>query len=105
MISCKIYLSPLKLAPDSTSKLLQELIIKQLDTEEDPNIVIISTVQMFPDECYIELFCSKHPDLTHKKLQALAIQLDERARSYFQIEDPIKVRMILYEEDFINGIN
>ncbi|WNZ55797.1 hypothetical protein QT397_23615 [Microbulbifer sp. MKSA007] len=105
MVSCKIFLSSLKLAPDAASKLFQDLIIKELDTEEDPNVEIINTLQITPGECHIEIICSKKPSLTHQKLQTLSIQLDERARSYFQIEDPIQVRVLIFAEDFITGIN
>ncbi|WP_444896036.1 hypothetical protein ACJJI5_04355 [Microbulbifer sp. EKSA008] len=105
MVSCKIFLSSLKLAPDSASKLFQDLIIKELDTEEDPNVEIINTLQITPGECHIEVSCLKKPDRTHQKLQALAIQLDESARQYFQIEDPIRVRVIQIEEDSVYGVN
>ncbi|WP_444940698.1 hypothetical protein ACJJI3_19885 [Microbulbifer sp. ZKSA004] len=105
MISCKIFLNSLKLAPDSTPALFQKLIIKELETEEDPNIIFITTHQITPDECYIEVSCLKRPDRTHQKLQALAVQLDESARRYFQIEDPIRVRIIQIEEDSVYGVN
>ncbi|WP_444918251.1 hypothetical protein [Microbulbifer sp. JMSA003] len=105
MISCKIFLSSLKLAPDSAPAFFQELIIKELKAQEDPNITIITPHKIIPDECYIEISCLKKPDLTHQKLQNLAIKIDETARRYFQIEAPIRIRIIQIEEDSIYGIN
>lgn len=105
MASCKIYLDKSKLPPDSTPSFLTDLLNKELDVEEDTAIVIIPATLAVPAGCYIEILCKKQPNRTHQVLQSLAIQIDESARRLFQIEEPIRVRIIMLEEDFFFGVN
>ncbi|WP_299588048.1 hypothetical protein [uncultured Microbulbifer sp.] len=106
MPSCKIFVDSTKLIPDSVANLFNEMIIEGLEAQgEQALVAIIESKQVEPAGCYIEIICCRKPARTHEVLQRLAIQLDKTARRIFQIDDPIRVRIQLMDEDFMSGVN
>ncbi|BBM01845.1 hypothetical protein [Microbulbifer sp. GL-2] len=106
MPSCKIFIEASKLVPDSVPAIFNEIIIEGLEAKGEHAITaVIESNYVKPSGCYIEITYCKKPALTHEILQKLAIRLDETARKVFQIEDPVRVRIFLFDEDFTSGTN
>jgi len=106
MPSCKIFIEASKLVPDSAPAIFNEIIIESLEAKGEHSVTaIIESKYAEPSGCYIEITCCKKPACTHENLQKLAIQIDATARRIFQIEHPIRVRILLFDEDLLSGIN
>lgn len=106
MPSCKIFIEASKLIPDSVPAIFNEIIIEGLEAKGEHAVTaVIESNYVRPSGCYIEITCCKSPGRTHQILQKLAIRLEETARKVFQIEDPIRVRIFLFDEGLTSGTN
>ncbi|WP_444946119.1 hypothetical protein ACJJIP_01905 [Microbulbifer sp. VTAC004] len=106
MPSCKIFIESSKLVPDSVPAIFNEILIEGLEAKGEHAVTaVVESNYVEPAGCYIEIICSKKPARTHEILQKLSIRIDETARRIFQIEDPITVRILLFDEDLMSGIN
>ncbi|WP_444899784.1 hypothetical protein ACJJIX_04745 [Microbulbifer sp. VAAC004] len=106
MSSCKIFVEVSKIIPDSAANIFNEIVTKRLETEgEKIPVVVIESKQVEPAGCYIEILCNRTPHRTHEVIQSMAIELDNTARSIFQIDEPIGVRIQMVDDDFLSSIN
>ncbi|MFA0813665.1 hypothetical protein [Microbulbifer epialgicus] len=106
MPSCKIFIESSKLVPDSVPAIFNEIIIEGLEAKGEHAVTaVVESNYVEPSGCYIEIVCCQKPARTHQALQKLAIRLDETARRIFQIDEPIRVRILLFDEDLVSGTN
>ncbi|MFA0813861.1 hypothetical protein [Microbulbifer epialgicus] len=106
MPSLKIFLDGKKGVTDANLETFGQVVIQGLEAKGERAMVsVIMDARVTPSGCYVELTCRHKPNRTSKMRKKLAERLDETARRIFGIEQPIRVRIIMVDEDLLSGVN
>ena len=106
MPSLKVCIQSAEEATDDDLARLNDIVIDGLEAHgEHAEILVFNNVRMTLSGGYIELLCRWEQGRTLEKLKGLAQQLDDTAREMFDVERPIRVRIIMLEEPLLTGVN
>ncbi len=106
MPSLKIFINSPKPVSDADLDVLNDVVINGLQAHgEDAVVAVIPDATVNLSGCYVELTCRHKADRTPEMLQALAETLDMITRQRFDLDDPVRVRIIMVEENLLGGVN
>lgn len=106
MPSLKVFIDSSTGVTDADLRTLSELVITGLEAHgEEPAIVVVPGCRVNLSGCYAELTCRHKPNRTPELRQKLAVELEKTAREIFGLEDPVRVRIIMLEQDLLSAMN
>ncbi|MCV0425137.1 MAG: hypothetical protein K5905_06675 [Roseibium sp.] len=106
MPTLKIYVDAKEAISEADLELLNDVVITGLEAEgEQALVTVIPDATVNLSGCYVELTCRNKPNRTPELRQRLVEKLDETARRMFGISEPIRVRIIMVDEDHLSAVN
>ncbi|MDP5216484.1 hypothetical protein Q5Y75_04585 [Ruegeria sp. 2205SS24-7] len=106
MPSLKVFVDTKDPVSDAVLETLNDVVIKGLEAHGEHAVVaVIPDAKVNLSGCYVELTCRHKANRTPEILQALAETLDQTTRSLFGLNDPVRVRIIMVEENLLGAVN
>ncbi|XYK80659.1 MAG: hypothetical protein ROO70_00175 [Labrenzia sp.] len=106
MPTLKVFVDAKEPVSDDNLEILNSVVIKGLEAHgEHAVVVVIPDAKVNLSGCYVELTCRHKPNRTPEMLRSLAETLDKTARQIFGIDDPVRVRIIMVEENLLGAVN
>ncbi|WP_434052260.1 MAG: hypothetical protein RDA78_23850 [Roseibium sp.] len=106
MPTLKVFVNAKKPVSNAQLDVLNDVVIKGLEAHGEHAVVAVvpdSTVNL--SGCYVELTCRHKPNRTLEMRQKLADKLDQTTRELFEIDAPVRVRIIMVDEDLLAAVN
>ncbi|MEO1190108.1 MAG: hypothetical protein AAFW60_13665 [Pseudomonadota bacterium] len=106
MPSLKVFVDAKKDVTDADLAALNDVVINGLEAHGEHAVVAVipdATVNL--SGCYVELTCRHKPNRTPAMLQRLAEQLDHTSQRIFGLDAPVRVRIIMVDENLLSAVN
>ena len=106
MPTLKVFTDTKKAISGADLDTFNDVVIKGLEAHgEIAVIAIVPNAKVNLSGCYVELTCRHKINRTPEMLQALAEALDTTAQKIFAIDQPVRVRIIMVEENLLGAVN
>lgn len=106
MPSLKVFLNTERAVTDTDLEMLNDVVISGLEAHGEHAVVaVIPNARVNLSGCYVELTCRHKPNRTPEMLQAVAESLDETTQKIFNLGSPVRVRIIMVEENLLGAVN
>lgn len=106
MPSLKVFVDTKDPVSDADLETLNNVVISGLQAHgEHAVVVVLPGAKVNLSGCYVELTCRHKANRTPVVLQALAEELDHTTRTLFGLSDPVRVRIIMVEENLLGAVN
>ncbi len=106
MPSLKVFINAQKPVSNADLDVLNDVVINGLKAHGEHAVVaVIPDARVNLSGCYVELTCRHKAERTPMMLQALAETLDVTTRKCFDLDDPVRVRIIMVEENLLGAVN
>jgi len=106
MPSLKVFVDSKKPVSNADLESLNDVVINGLNAQgEHAVVVVIPDAKVNLSGCYVELTCRHKANRTPELLQTLAEDLDRTARRLFDLNVPVRVRIIMVEENLLGAVN
>ena len=103
MPSLKVFVDTERPVTEADLETLNDVVISGLEAHGEHAVVPDAKVNL--SGCYVELTCRHKPNRTPQMLQAVAEALDASTQRIFGIEAPVRVRIIMVEENLLGAVN
>lgn len=106
MPTLKVFADVPRRISDADLDTLNDVVIKGLEAHGETAVVaVVPTARVNLTGCYVELTCRHKTNRTPEMLQSLAEALDTTAQKIFGIDRPVRVRIIMVEENLLGAVN
>lgn len=106
MPTLKVFVDAGKPVTEAQLDVLNDVVIKGLEAHGEHAVVtVVPDAVVNLSGCYVELTCRHKPNRTPEMRQALAEKLDLTTRELFGIDAPVRVRIIMVDEDLLAAVN
>ncbi len=105
MPSLKVFVDAERSVTDADLETFNRVVIEGLDAHGEHAVVAAIPARVNLSGCYVELTCRHKPNRTPAMLERLAAALDTTARDVFGIDRPVRVRIIMVDEQLLGAAN